>query len=175
VSSGRAGSGPSIYKRRHEAIGFSFSRPTPIHERQRLPESARDGGPSVGGCGGCSSPIQRVSNGGPLCGQATAILGPRGRRDAAALTRRASKRRPLRASSDGAARGARFERSHIRHEVRVATVARDILRSGAVRTARVTTSIHSCVLNGILWRLPPLIHVMYSIIVFSAYHMHYLR
>jgi hypothetical protein len=47
---------------------------------------------------------------------------------------------PRRASSDGAARGTRFERCNGRHEVRAATVARDILRSGAVRAARVTTT-----------------------------------
>lgn len=55
------------------------------------------------------------------------------------------------------------------------TVAPDILRSGAVRAPQVMTSFRSCVLDGVLWRLPPPISVMPSIIVFYAYHIHYLR
>jgi hypothetical protein len=81
---------------------------------------------------------------------------------------------PRRVSSDGAARGVRFERCHGRREVRAAMIALDILRSGAVRAARVTTSICSCVVDDVLRRLPLPIRVL-SIIVFYAYHMHYLR
>jgi hypothetical protein len=63
---------------------------------------------------------------------------------------------------------------HGRHELRVVMVARDILWSDAVWAPQVTTSLKFCVLNGILRWLPPPIHVMTSIIVFYAYHMHYL-
>jgi hypothetical protein len=42
-----------------------------------------------------------------------------------------------------------------------ATVARDILWSNAVRAAQVMTSIHSCVLDGVLRQLPPPIRVMH--------------
>jgi hypothetical protein len=61
VPSGRVGLGTGVYKRRPGALGLSFSRPTLIHERRRshmrvrqrwLPESARGGGPPVGGRGG---------------------------------------------------------------------------------------------------------------------------
>jgi hypothetical protein len=69
-------------------------------------------------------------------------------------------RAPRRASSDGVARGARFERHHGRREVHAATITRDILWSGAVRAARVMSSILSCVLDGVLWRLPPPICVI---------------
>jgi hypothetical protein len=64
---------------------------------------------------------------------------------------------------------ARATAAHTRCEVRVASrrcevratkVARDILRSDVVRAARVTISIRSCVLDGVLQRLPPPIHVM---------------
>jgi hypothetical protein len=45
---------------------------------------------------------------------------------------------PQRVSSNDAARGAGFEWRHGRREVRSAMIVRDILRSGAVRAARVT-------------------------------------
>jgi hypothetical protein len=67
---------------------------------------------------------------------------------------------PRRASSDGAARGTRFERHHGRREVRTATIARDILLSSAVWAARVTTSICSCVVDDVLRQLPHLLRVM---------------
>jgi hypothetical protein len=72
VPFGRARPGPGVYKRWPGALGFSFSRATPIHERQRppsrvrrrrLPESAHDGGPPAGGCGGRGSPTQTRSGG----------------------------------------------------------------------------------------------------------------
>jgi hypothetical protein len=53
-------------------------------------------------------------------------------------------------------------------------VVRDILRSGAVQAPQLTTSLRSSVLDGILRQLPHPIRVMPSIIVFYAYHMHYL-
>jgi hypothetical protein len=59
--------------------------------------------------------------------------------------------------------------------VRAATIARDILRSGAVLAARVTTYICACVIDDVLQRLSPPIRVFFSIIVFYAYHMYYLR
>jgi hypothetical protein len=77
---------------------------------------------------------------------------------------------PRRATSDGTTRGTRFERRHGRHEMRAATVARDILRSVAVRAARVMTSIRSYVLDGVLRFV-----LCLSIIIFYAYHLHYLR
>jgi hypothetical protein len=209
VSSGWAGLGPGVYKRRLGALGFSFSRPTSIHEqrrpprcvrRRRLPKTARDGAPSASGCGGGGSPTRtRGGSGssirssgdssqiggavaatprsrgrataGPRCGQAAATPGPRGEREAAALPRQASKRRPRRMSSDSAARGWRFERRHERLEVRAATIMRHILWSGAVRTARVMISIRSCVLDDVLRQLPPPIHVMpFDYCVLSLLH-----
>jgi hypothetical protein len=61
---------------------------------------------------------------------------------------------PCHASSDGATRDTRFERRHRRREVRATTIARDILRSGTIRTGRVTTSICSCVVDDVFQRLP---------------------
>jgi hypothetical protein len=54
-------------------------------------------------------------------------------------------------------------------------IARDILRSGAVWAARVTTYICACVINDVLQPLPHPIRVFFSIIVFYAYRMYYLR
>jgi hypothetical protein len=82
---------------------------------------------------------------------------------------------PRRVSSDGDARGTRFERRHGRREVQVATIAHDILRSGAVRASRVTTYICAYVVDDVLRRLPPPIRVFFSIIVFYVYHIYYLR
>jgi hypothetical protein len=68
-----------------------------------------------------------------------------------------------------------FERRHGRHKVCAATIGHDILRSNAVRVARVTTYICACIVDDVLRRLPPLIRVFFSIIVFYANHMYYLR
>jgi hypothetical protein len=57
-------------------------------------------------------------------------------------------------SSDGDTRGVRFERRHGRCEVRAATIAHDILRSSAVRAARMTTYICAYVVDDVLRRLP---------------------
>jgi hypothetical protein len=54
-------------------------------------------------------------------------------------------------------------------------IAHDILRSGAVRAARVTTYICAYVVVDVLRQLHPQIRVFFSIIVFYAYHMYYLR
>jgi hypothetical protein len=54
-------------------------------------------------------------------------------------------------------------------------IARDILRSSAVWAARVTTYICACVIDDFLRPLLYLIRVFFSIIVFYAYHMYYLR
>jgi|UPI000221A025 hypothetical protein len=95
--------------------------------------------------------------------------------EAVAFPRQASKRRSRRASSDDTSRGARFEQRHRRRDVCAATIARDILRFGAVRAVRVTASICACIVDDVLRRLPPPIRVVFFIIVFYAYHMHYLR
>jgi hypothetical protein len=79
---------------------------------------------------------------------------------------------PRCASNDGDTRGVRFERRHGRCEVRAATIAHDILRSGAVRAAPMMTYIYAYVVNNVLRRLPPSIRVFFSIIVFYAYHMY---
>jgi hypothetical protein len=89
--------------------------------------------------------------------------------EAVALSRSTSKRRPSSASSDGGTRGVRFEWCHGRCEVRAAMIAHDILRSGAVRVARMTTYICAYVVDDVLRRLPPPIRVFFSIIVFYAY------
>jgi hypothetical protein len=67
------------------------------------------------------------------------------------------------------------ERRHRRREVRAAMIACDMLRSGAVWTARVTTYICACVIDDVLRPLPPSIRVFFSVIVFYAYHIYYLR
>jgi hypothetical protein len=154
--------------------------------RWRLPESACGGGPSVDGCGCPGSPTQTHGGGsssilnsgdgsqvgsavavaprsrgratmGSLCGQAAASSGPQGGRASGV---------PRRASSDGAAGGTRFKRRHGRHEVRTTTIASDILRSGASLAARVMTSICSYVVDDVLQRLPPLIHIVFRLLCF---------
>jgi hypothetical protein len=55
------------------------------------------------------------------------------------------------------------------------TIARVILRSGAVRAARVMTYSYVCVVDDVLRRLPPPIRVFFSIIVFYACDKYYLR
>jgi hypothetical protein len=67
------------------------------------------------------------------------------------------------------------ERRHERREMRATMIVRDILRSGAFWVARVTTYICACVIDDVLRPLPPSIRVFFSIIVFYAYHMYYLR
>jgi hypothetical protein len=88
----------------------------------------------------------------PLCGQAAASPGPPRRRH---FQGRRANDVPRCASSDGDTRGVRFERRHGRCEVRAATIAHDILRSGAVRAARMTTYICAYVVDDVLRRLPP--------------------
>jgi hypothetical protein len=61
---------------------------------------------------------------------------------------------PRCASSDGNTRGVRFERRYGRCEVRAVTIAHDILRSGAVRAARMTTYICAYIVDDVLRRLP---------------------
>jgi hypothetical protein len=78
---------------------------------------------------------------------------------------------PRRASSDDAARGARFERRHGRREVRAPTIARDIiLRSSAVRAARLTASICAYVVDDVLWQLPPSIVLSFDYYVLCLPH-----
>jgi hypothetical protein len=83
--------------------------------RRRLPESVRDGGPPAGGCGsltstrgGGGSPIQRESDSRALVRASGCVPGDPRRRHF--QDRRASGA-PWRASSDGVAWGARFERA----------------------------------------------------------------
>jgi hypothetical protein len=192
VQSGRAGPGPHVYIRKSGVLGFSFHV-----RRRRLPDSARSGGaPPVAAVAadprprravatvprsGVEAPVPRSAAAAPrsieratavpLCGQAAAFPGPRGGDTSTA--RRASDT-PRCASSDGDTRGVRFERCHGRCEVRAATIAHDILRSGAVRAASMTTYICAYVVDDVLRRLPPSIRVFFSIIVFYTYHMYYL-
>jgi hypothetical protein len=112
------------------------------------------GGSQVGGRG---SPIQRASDGGAPVRASGGVPGaPRWRHS---QSERASGA-PRRASSDGIARGTRFEWRHGRCEVRAATITRDILWSGAVRVVRLTTSICVCVVDDVLRRLPHPIRVL---------------
>jgi hypothetical protein len=149
----------------------------------------RDGGPTAGGHGsltsalggggssirssGSDSPIQRASEAGPLCGQVAAFLGPRG----GGTSKADEQATPLDvrvATTTHEARGS-SERGHGRHQVHAAMIARDILRSGAVWAARVMNYICACIIDDVLRPLPHLIRVLFSIIVFYAYHMYYLR
>jgi hypothetical protein len=110
---------------------------------------------------------------GPLCGQSAASPRPRGggtykasEQVAPVDVRVAMVTHEARSSS---------ERRHGRREMRAAMIARDILRSGTVWAARVTTYICACVIDDVLRLLPPSIRIFFSIIVFYVYHMYYLR
>jgi hypothetical protein len=67
------------------------------------------------------------------------------------------------------------ERRHERREVRTAMIARDILRSDAVWAAQVMTYNCACVIDDVFRPLPHPIRVLFSIIVFYANRMYYLR
>jgi hypothetical protein len=110
---------------------------------------------------------------GPLCGHTAASPGPRG----GGTSKAGEQAAPLDvrvATTTHEARGS-SERCHGRREVRASMIARDILRSGAVWAARVTTYICACVIDDVLRPLPPLIRIFFSIIMFYVYHMYYLR
>jgi hypothetical protein len=85
---------------------------------------------------------------GPLCEQAAASPGTRG----GGTSKTGEQAAPLDvrvATASHEARGL-SERRHGRREVRAAMIARDILRSGAVWAARVTTYICACVIDDVL-------------------------
>jgi hypothetical protein len=109
---------------------------------------------------------------GPLCGQAAASPRPRGGGTSKADEQAA----PVDVRVATATYEARCssERRHGRREMRAAMIARDILRSGAVWAARVTTYICACVIDDVLRPLPTSIRVFF-IITFYTYHMYYLR
>jgi hypothetical protein len=110
---------------------------------------------------------------GPLCGQAAASPGPRG----GGTSKAGEQAAPLDGQVTTATHEAwgSTERRHGRREVHEAVIARDILWSGAVWAARVTTYICACVIDDVLRPLPHPIRVFFSIIVFYAYHIYYLR
>jgi hypothetical protein len=110
---------------------------------------------------------------GPLCGQAAASPRPQGG-DTSKAGEQAMSVDVRVATATHETRGS-SERRHGRREMRAAMIARDILRSGAVWAARVTTYICACVIDDVLRPLLPSVHVFFSIIVFYAYHMYYLR
>jgi hypothetical protein len=113
--------------------------------------------------GGGGSPIQRASDGGaPVWASGGVARAPRRRHSQSGRTSSA----PRRACSDGAARGERFERHHGRRKVRAATIVCDILRSGAIRATRVTTSICACVVIDVLRRVPSSIPVVFLLLCF---------
>jgi hypothetical protein len=58
--------------------------------------------------------------------------------------------------------------------MRASMIMHDILRSGTVWVARVTTYICACVIDDVLRPLPPSIRVFFFIIMFYAYQMYYL-
>jgi hypothetical protein len=107
----------------------------------------------------------------PLCGQAAASPGPRSG-DTSKAGEQATPLDVRVATATHEARGSSGVTEGF--EVRAATIAHDILRSGAVRSARMTTYICAYIVDDVLRRLPPLICV-FSIIVFYVYHMYYLR
>jgi hypothetical protein len=110
---------------------------------------------------------------GPLCGQA--VASPRPREGGTSKAGEQATPVDVRvATATHKARGS-SERRHGRREMCAALIARDILRSGAVWAARVTTYIYAFVIDDVLQPLPPSIRVFFSIIVFYAYHMYYLR
>jgi hypothetical protein len=107
----------------------------------------------------------------PLCGQAMASPRPRG----GGTSKAGEQATPLDMRVATATHEARGSSGHGRCEVRATTIAHDILQSCAVRAARMMTYICAYVVVDVLRRLPPLICVFFSIIVFYAYHMYYLR
>jgi hypothetical protein len=128
------------------------------------------GGSQVGGGG---FPIQRSSDSRALVRASGGI--PEALRRRHFQGRRASGAIDVRvATATHEARGS-SERRHGRREMRAALITRDILRSGAVWAARVTIYICAFVIDDVLRPLPPSIRVFFSIIVFYAYHMYYLR
>jgi hypothetical protein len=110
---------------------------------------------------------------GPLCGQAVLSLRPRG----GGISKAGEQATPVNVRVATVTHEARCssERRHGRREMRATMIARDILRSGAVWAARVTTYICACVIDDVLRPLPPSIRVFFSINLFYAYHMYYLR
>jgi hypothetical protein len=110
---------------------------------------------------------------GPLCGQAAASPRLRGGGTSKADEQTTSVYVRV-ATATQEARGS-SERRHGRREMRAAMIVCDILRSGAVWAARVATYICACVIDDVLRTLPTSIRVFFSIIVFYAYHMYYLR
>jgi hypothetical protein len=110
---------------------------------------------------------------GPLCRQAAASPRPRGG-DTSKAGEQAAPVDVRVAMVTHEARGS-SKRRHGRREMRATMIARDILRSGAVWAAQVTTYICACVIDDVLRPLPPSIRVFFSIIVFYAYHMYYSR
>jgi hypothetical protein len=146
--------------------------------RRRLPESVCGGGPPTGGCGSLTSTrggggSRGRATAGPLCGQAAASPGPQGG-DTSKAGEQAAPLDVRVTTVTHEARGS-SERRHGRRKVRAPMIACDILRSGAVWAARVTTYICASVIDDVLRPLPPLIRVFFLIIVFYAYHMYYLR
>jgi hypothetical protein len=142
----------------------------PAGGRSSMTSTHRSGGSSIRSSGGGSqvggggSPIQRASDSGPLCGQAAASPMPRG----GGTSKAGEQAAPVDvrvATAMHEARGS-SKRRHGRREMRAAMIARDIFRSGAVSVARVTTYICACVIDDVLWPLPPSIRVFFSIIVF---------
>jgi hypothetical protein len=124
------------------------------------------GGSQVGGGG---SPIQRASDSGPLCGQAAAFPRPQGG-DTSKAGEQAAPVDVRVATATHEARGS-SERRHGRREMRAAMIARDILRSGAVWAARVTTYICARVIDDVLRPLPPSIHVFFNYCVLCLPHV----
>jgi hypothetical protein len=202
MQSGRAGPGPHVYKRKSGVLGFSFQAPSrfisygacddggcPIarvavdhlpvaavavapRPRRALAVVPRSRVEAVVPRSAITAPRSRgQATIVPLCGQAAAFPGPRGRRH---FHGRRASGAPWCASSDDNTRGVRFERRHRRCEMRAATIAHDILRSGVVRAAPMTTYICAYVVDDVLRQLPPSIRVFFSIIIFYAYDMYYL-
>jgi hypothetical protein len=131
------------------------------------------GGSQVSGGG---SPVQRASDSGALVranGGVPEAPRPRG----GGTSKAGEQTTPVDvrvAMATYEARGS-SERRHERREMHAAMIACDILRSGAVWAARVTTYICICVIDDVLRPLPPSIRIFFPIIMFYAYHMYYLR
>jgi hypothetical protein len=131
-----------------------------------LPQSVRGGGPPAGGrssmtsmrggggssirssgggsqVGGGGSPIQRGATVGPCAGK---------RRRGGGTSKAGEQATPVDVRVPTATHEARCssERRHGRREMRAAMIALDILRSGAVWAARVTTYICTCVIDDVL-------------------------
>jgi hypothetical protein len=146
LQSGRAGPGSDIYKIKSGVLGSVFHAPSRFISDDGCPIARVAVDPRPVAAAAAPRPRRAVAAVPRPPAAAPDLEGERRQCPCAGKRRRHFQGRrasgaPRCASSDGDTRGARFERRHGRCEVRAATIAHYIFRSGAVRVARMTTYI----------------------------------